>query len=718
MASRRRLRNLNPRDNRLLNTIEMRERVDVMRSYPYSIQLEVTTKCNFACIMCARDKYHGAGENLTGDILDIVMEDIFPHCQDVIVSSFGEPLLFPRLPEIFEKIDTDNGMDLGFFTNFVLMTEEMAELIIKSGVGYVNASIDGATKQSYELIRRGGKWEMLREKLRMFQEVKKRLKSETPRMNLCVVGSTLNVEEIPTFVEFAKEFGFDTVKYNHNMYVDDEKMDYLSLVHEKRKANEMFRRGFQRALELGIHTNFEHPPFDLEPGEEYDIEMSKDTDRWTVLRNKIKLKYNQKVGWRLDNLRVQSGGSSGNARKLFFLKTRDYMRDHIPYLNSVLKRPPYPHPIPNDAPPKTCGNPWTHVHIKSDGLVYPCCFSDEVMGDLRKESFEQIWNGSKYQNLRQSLRTGEYWESCRRASCNWVEGQSSVYGCEIKIHNPIKALDGTKGARLKVEVTNTGRFPWEPPTKNKVSWVSLSYRVFNEKLELIDEGLHIPVKKVVYPLQTTKMILPVKPLSYGGPVTIKVDMVHEKVTWFGERGNNAVELPVKVKNVPFGAYLTSWKAAEVKQKLYDGFLTAGEQFSLPIRVLNVGTAPIGAPELGDALTYHWKAENKSTYEEWEGRLMTPLEKPLKPGEHVDMALGVEVPRILPTGRYWLEVDLHRENLGYLSSRWHRALLAFPVKVVASPGEEAHIPGKKENGKPYLWEPRGQCVSHTGNKGIW
>ncbi len=721
MAKTKRKRRLNARDNRLLNTIEMRERRTRMRSYPYSIQLEVTTKCNFACIMCARDKYHGVGENLIDDILDIVMRDIFPTCQDVIVSSFGEPLLYPRMKEIFEKIDPDNGLELGFFTNVVLMTEEMAETIIKSGVGYMNCSIDGASKESYELIRKGGKWDILCEKLRMFQNVKKRLGSSTPRLNLCVVGSTLNVDEIPKFVEFGHEYGFDSVKYNHNMYVDDEKMDYMSLVHEQKKTAQMFRAGFERALELGMHTNFEQAPFkvdvDLKTGE-IKSPGNEDHDQVQYILNKIRLRINQYFTWRIKNTWNHSGGTRENFGKLFFVKTRDYIRDHIPLVNRITKRQPTPHMIPNDAPPKTCGNPWTHVHIKSDGLVYPCCFSDEVMGDLRKESFDQIWNGKKYQDLRKSMRPGNYWGSCLRSSCNWVEGHNStVYGSEIRVVDPPAEIDGANGSTLKVVVKNTGKFMWETPEKNKIGPVKLAYRLFNEKLELIDEGPHVPLSKNVKPGETVKMKLPIKPVAYSGKMILKVDMVHERITWFGERGNNAFEMKVNVVNIPFSAYVSSWKNSELRRILDDQPLYTGDSLSLPIRVKNVGTEPIGGDAHEDIVTYHWRIEDKDTYEEWEG-IETRLEQVLQPGEHADIELPVEVPKTFATGRYRLEIDIKRNHLYFLSVKWNRPMLNYPVRLINSADEKPEIPVKRPNGKPYTWEPKGQCVTHTGNKGIW
>ncbi|MBI1293089.1 radical SAM protein [bacterium] len=708
----------NARDNRLLNTLESRSRATVLRSRPYSIQLEVTTKCNFACIMCARDKYHGRGENLEDDILNIVFRDIMPYTQDMIVSSFGEPLLFPRMPEIFQHIDKSSGIDLGFYTNFVLMTEEMAELIIRSGVAYVNASIDGASKQSYEKIRVGGKWDILTEKLRMFQQIKKKLKSDTPRVNLCVVGSTENIHETETFVEMAREFGFDTLKYNHNMYVDEEHMDYLTLVHEKEKTVRQFRRGFRRALELGVHSNFSEIPFKIDVPEDASERVSK-APATQVLMNRIKRELYMRAGFRMENTWYQSGKTAGNFAKLFFVKTKDYIGDRLPAAGvSSLRRAPNPHHTPNDAPPRTCGNAWNHVHVKSDGLVYPCCFSDEVMGDLRKQSFEQIWNGPKYQDLRESLTSGQYWDSCRKASCNWVDGANSMqYGARIDVLQPITTIDGSKETVLPVRVLNQGKLPWLPKSGDPQYFTSLSYRLFNEKLELIDEGPHVSVPKAVNPGEMIFMDLPIKKTHYAGKMILKLDMVHENTTWFGERGNNSTEIPIEVTNVPFALYLGSWKNAHLRAELEDKPLTPGQRLTLPIRVTNVGTGPIGKGANHDNVSYHWRDEDSNgDYSEWEG-LRTEIPT-LAPGEHADLEVEVEVPKHLPTGRHRLVFDVIRADEAWLSVLWNRPLLSYPVRIARAPEEAELIPRTRRNGKPYTWEPRGQCVNNTGNKGVW
>lgn len=57
-----------------------------------------------------------------------------------------------------------------------------------------------------------------------------------------------------------------------------------------------------------------------------------------------------------------------------------------------------------------------------DGKVRPCCFTNEIMGDLKKQSFEQIWNGEPYQELRETVNTDKAPFECSR--CHFVKYQN------------------------------------------------------------------------------------------------------------------------------------------------------------------------------------------------------------------------------------------------------------------------------------------------------
>lgn len=67
-----------------------------------------------------------------------------------------------------------------------------------------------------------------------------------------------------------------------------------------------------------------------------------------------------------------------------------------------------------------CWKMWHSCVITWDGKVVPCCFDKDakyVMGDLKKESFDEIWNGPRYQEFRETLlRSRTEIEMCRNCT--------------------------------------------------------------------------------------------------------------------------------------------------------------------------------------------------------------------------------------------------------------------------------------------------------------
>lgn len=69
-----------------------------------------------------------------------------------------------------------------------------------------------------------------------------------------------------------------------------------------------------------------------------------------------------------------------------------------------------------------CTMPWRFMYIESNGKVRPCCcfIKDlQYIGDLNKNTIEEIWNGESYRHLRASmvglekLKLNEYCKNCR-----------------------------------------------------------------------------------------------------------------------------------------------------------------------------------------------------------------------------------------------------------------------------------------------------------------
>jgi radical SAM protein with 4Fe4S-binding SPASM domain len=62
-----------------------------------------------------------------------------------------------------------------------------------------------------------------------------------------------------------------------------------------------------------------------------------------------------------------------------------------------------------------CISPWIHLHTWPNDQVYPCCMTpmENPVGNLKKNSLEEIWNSSKMKDLRV-----EFLKDNRPASCN------------------------------------------------------------------------------------------------------------------------------------------------------------------------------------------------------------------------------------------------------------------------------------------------------------
>lgn len=62
-----------------------------------------------------------------------------------------------------------------------------------------------------------------------------------------------------------------------------------------------------------------------------------------------------------------------------------------------------------------CTKPWNNVFIETNGDVYFCCFSgrpEGKIGNLKKNSFEEIWNDEESMKIRRDIMKGEIPAGC------------------------------------------------------------------------------------------------------------------------------------------------------------------------------------------------------------------------------------------------------------------------------------------------------------------
>ena len=86
--------------------------------------------------------------------------------------------------------------------------------------------------------------------------------------------------------------------------------------------------------------------------------------------------------------------------------------------------------------PKTiCAIPWTHLEIKSNGNITPCCMTtDLLLGNVKNTTLEEAFQSVELKNLRNELLSGVQPSACQ--NCWKVEEKNLT---SIRMHN-IKRL--------------------------------------------------------------------------------------------------------------------------------------------------------------------------------------------------------------------------------------------------------------------------------------
>jgi sulfatase maturation enzyme AslB (radical SAM superfamily) len=226
--------------------------------------LDISNKCNLRCRMCHfsfDEIYYRPAQHMRPEMFERVAESTMPLAHTVILSAANEPLMSPWFVEILEICARYRPPNLLFLTNAQRLNQKVADAIIRCGVTQVQISADGATKETYEYIRRGAKFEQLVENLKYLTRQKRLLGRTSPLLQFNLVLMQSNLEELPLFVDLAEEVGVEWIAARHLLVMKGLDMENESLVSDRARANHCFEKFFQRVDRSGTVTVIEFPDF-------------------------------------------------------------------------------------------------------------------------------------------------------------------------------------------------------------------------------------------------------------------------------------------------------------------------------------------------------------------------------------------------------------------------------------------------------------------------
>ena len=144
---------------------------------PSALMVETTVRCNLFCPMCPRTNADYPKEEMPDEILYPLLEEHSAMGGDhVYLYGLGEPLMDPRIFSILDKCHK-LGLSTVLSTNGTFLTSARRKKLLESHCDHLLVGIDGATKETYEYYRTGGKFEQVVSNLKALAREKRETNS-------------------------------------------------------------------------------------------------------------------------------------------------------------------------------------------------------------------------------------------------------------------------------------------------------------------------------------------------------------------------------------------------------------------------------------------------------------------------------------------------------------------------------------------------------------
>ena len=339
------------RKNVAVNYREYREKKPILASYPIKIYVEPTQRCNFYCVTCSFDR-RKEKEDMPMVMFRRIEHELFPHVAEVNFFLTGEPTLAVNFCEMIKASKRYTFLPR-IFTNGTLMSGNVAYTLVECGC-FVNISFDAASPELFEYIRKGAKFDDVRDTIKKLQLTQKGIANKRFHLRLATTLGLHNIDEAPKIIQFAHEHDIADIMFGCQDSGGCDPSGML-MVDPKRSVGR-------------IHE---------------------------AIRLADKLKIRLSVPKKIGSVVIEKNNNWND----FSLPVDKYAPFYLESFN----------PYAGD-----CGYPWMHTAIRSNGLVVSCCQREHVMGDYRKDDFLTIWNNERYVRLR-SLRN---YGICLGKACN------------------------------------------------------------------------------------------------------------------------------------------------------------------------------------------------------------------------------------------------------------------------------------------------------------
>src|SRR5262249_47639928 len=191
------------------------------------IRMDTINLCNLRCKMCYYSfDYKRKKEQMELPLFRKIADQVFPKTRFLYLSCATEPLMNKQFADFVRVTGEYHVPFTSFCTNGQLLTEHVVDACIDARISEIIFSIDGATADTYEAIRRGGKWDRLCQNMEMLRSIKRRAGKRDPAVRINFTCMQTNIQELPAMVDFAADYGAASLHVRHLVAYGDANGSY------------------------------------------------------------------------------------------------------------------------------------------------------------------------------------------------------------------------------------------------------------------------------------------------------------------------------------------------------------------------------------------------------------------------------------------------------------------------------------------------------------
>ena len=365
---------------------------------PRLIFWEVTKGCNLRCIHCraTATELSSPLDLPTTKALNLI-EQVSQYALPILVLSGGEPLF---RADIFQlaRFATDRGLRVALATNGTLVSKEIARKIVDSGVRRVSISLDGADAATHDAFR--GIPGAFDAALRGFRNLKEL--GMSVQINTTIARH--NAHQLPAVLELVRSIGADAlhtfllVPVGCGVDIAAEQMVPPA------EYEEILNWFYDRSQEGGIELKATCAPH-----------------YFRVMRQRRAAERRAATTAALPTSAPKEG-EIGPTEMTMPGSTGIDLHPHAARGGAA-----HGHPDGMSAVTKGCLAGTGVCFISHVGEVYPCGYLPVLAGDLRQQSFAEIWeNAEVFQALRETDNL--------KGKCGHCEFRNVCMGCRARAY--------------------------------------------------------------------------------------------------------------------------------------------------------------------------------------------------------------------------------------------------------------------------------------------